>query len=63
MNIREYKPEDLNFILRNLDGRLSKRREDKFKLVEHSDAFFCYGAEEEYATRFVIRKNRRSRYA
>lgn len=47
MIIREYEPEDLEFILNNMDGKASKRRSDKFKLVECSDAFYCYIAEED----------------
>lgn len=47
MIIREYKHEDLEFILHRMDGRYSKRRADKFKLVENCDAFYCYVAEED----------------
>lgn len=55
MNIREYTPEDLDSVLHDLDGRHSKRREDKFRLVEHSDAFFCHVAEEDSEIKgFVI---------
>jgi len=46
MNVREYKHEDLEFILYEMSGRYSKRREDKFKLVECSTAFYCFVAEE-----------------
>jgi ribosomal protein S18 acetylase RimI-like enzyme len=45
MDIREYKHEDLEKIL-SMDERPSKRRADKFNLVECSDAFYCYVAEE-----------------
>jgi ribosomal protein S18 acetylase RimI-like enzyme len=37
-------PKDLESVL-DIDGRRSKRREDKFKLLEYSDAFYCYVAE------------------
>ena len=47
MNIREYKHDDLEFILHKMSENYSKRREDKFKLVEHSDAFYCYVAEKD----------------
>ena len=47
MNIREYQHKDLEFILHKMDDHYSKRREDKFKLVENSDAFYCYVAEED----------------
>jgi ribosomal protein S18 acetylase RimI-like enzyme len=55
MNIREYRRQiDLEEVL-NFDGRLSKRRADKFALVECSDAFYCYVAEEgEQIRGFVI---------
>jgi ribosomal protein S18 acetylase RimI-like enzyme len=46
MNIREFKKEDLEEILHKMDGRYSKRREDKFKLLDASDSFYCYVAEE-----------------
>jgi len=46
MIIREYSPEDLEFILHGMDNRYSRRREDKFRLVENSEAFYCYVAEE-----------------
>ena len=46
VQIREYCHEDLEFILHRMDGRYSKRREDKFRLVEASDAFYCYVAED-----------------
>lgn len=54
MNVREYKHEDLEFILHKMDGKYSKRREDKFKLVENSDAFYCYVAEEDSIIGFII---------
>ncbi|MBI5880809.1 GNAT family N-acetyltransferase [archaeon] len=47
MNIREFKTADLEAILHKMDGRHSKRREDKFKLVTASEAFYCYVAEED----------------
>lgn len=47
MNIRKYQHNDLKFILHEMDGHYSKRREDKFKLVETPNAFYCYVAEED----------------
>ena len=46
MRIREYSSDDLEFILREMDDRCSRRREDKFRLVENLEAFYCYVAEE-----------------
>lgn len=55
MNIRQYRPDDRDFILHQMDGRYSKRREDKFNLVDHSDAFYCYVAEDDSTIRgFII---------
>jgi len=45
MEIREYQHEDLEKVL-NIDGRPSRRRADKFRLLESSDSFYCYVAEE-----------------
>ena len=44
--VREYRHEDYGKIL-NMDGRPSKRREDKLKSVESSGSFYCYVAQEE----------------
>ncbi len=47
MIVREYKHEDLDFLLRELDGKYSKRREDKFQLVEKCpNAFYCFVVED-----------------
>jgi len=46
MKIREYSPDDLEFILYKMDGRYSKRRENKFELVEKTDSFYCFVAED-----------------
>ncbi len=55
MHIREYRHEDLESILYSMDGRYSRRREDKFRLVENSDAFYCYVAENDsHVVGFVI---------
>ncbi|MFH0868863.1 MAG: GNAT family N-acetyltransferase [archaeon] len=56
MNIREYKHEDLELVLHQMDGRYSKRREDKFQLVEKCpNAFYCLVAEENSKIRgFII---------
>lgn len=55
VKVREYKSEDLQHILHEMDGKYSKRREDRFRLVECSDAFSCYVAEENSKIRgFVI---------
>lgn len=60
MNIREYRHEDLEFILNKFDGRFSKRREDKFICVEYCDAFYCYVAEEDSVIKgFIIMKDMR----
>lgn len=47
MIIRKYQHEDLEFILHKMDNRYSKRREDKFRLVECSKAFYCFVAEDD----------------
>ncbi|MEE9115287.1 MAG: hypothetical protein V3U09_00110, partial [Thermoplasmata archaeon] len=55
MIVREYKSEDLQEILHEMNGKNSKRRERKFKLVECSDAFICFVAEDDSRIRgFVI---------
>ncbi len=54
MNIRNYQSSDLEAILYTMDGRYSKRREDKFRLVESSNAFYCYVAEENAVVGFII---------
>lgn len=47
MLVREYKHEDLEFILHEMDGKYSKRREDKFQLVEKCpNAFYCFVVED-----------------
>jgi ribosomal protein S18 acetylase RimI-like enzyme len=43
--VQEYNHKDFEEVL-NMDGRPSKRRADKFKLLECSDAFYCYVARE-----------------
>jgi len=47
VHIRSYSTEDLEKIL-TMDGRppSSKRRRDKFRLVEYCEAFYCYVADE-----------------
>tara|TARA_Y100000310_G_scaffold339691_1_gene433182 strand:+ start:1005 stop:1424 length:420 start_codon:yes stop_codon:yes gene_type:complete len=47
MNVRKYKHNDLEIILHRMDNRYSKRREDKFKLVECMESYYCYVAEED----------------
>lgn len=60
VKIREYKPEDLEQILEGMNGRGSRRREDKFRLLECSDAFFCYVAEDDSEIKgFVIMEDLR----
>ena len=58
MIIREYEHRDLEYILHKFDGRYSKRREDKFRLVENSNAFYCYLAEEDSKIKgFIMMEN------
>ena len=45
METREYLHEDLEKVL-NIDWKPSKRRADKFRLLESSESFYCYVAEE-----------------
>ena len=60
IEIREYKHGDLELILHEMDGKGSGRRQDKFKLVESSDAFCCYVAEENCKIKgFVIMEDLR----
>jgi ribosomal protein S18 acetylase RimI-like enzyme len=54
MILREYQSNDLEQIL-TMDNKDSKRRKDKFKVVENCDAFACYVAEEDSRIKgFVI---------
>jgi len=47
MIVRDYNHGDLEFLLHKLDGRYSKRREDKFQLVEKCpNAFYCFVVED-----------------
>lgn len=46
MIVREYRHEDLEQAL-NVDGRCPRRRVDKFRVLECSDAFYCYVAEDD----------------
>jgi ribosomal protein S18 acetylase RimI-like enzyme len=55
VEVRKYESEDLQSILHEMNGKSPRRRRDKFKLVECSDAFFCYVAEEDTKIKgFVI---------
>lgn len=47
MEVREYSSDDLQCILHEMNGKYSKRREDKLKLVGCSDAFRCFVAEDD----------------
>jgi len=51
--IRKYRPSDFDDAL-NFDGKPSKRREQKLRLVESSEAFFCLVAEDEKFEGFII---------